>query len=371
MARPPLPLGTPGSIKVTETKPKVFVARCRFRDHYGVTRHIRAHGGSQTAARSALHLVIQERQRGGGSRAGELTPASRFREAATVYLARVERRREDSTRALYAFHLESTILPALGDLRLRECTVARLDAFLGSLEPRYAANTRRKLRSIVSGVMQVAVLHEAVAHNPVRDLDRIEQPKGQRKAAPRGLTACERRTLLDWLDGSSAEPAVLRKQKVARAAELPELVRFMLGTGLRIGEALACRWCDVNLDVPVVTPESRCVVPVVTIAGNVTWVKGKSLVRHDGKSDAALRVIPVPASRSPCSALATSKGSSRSGRSSPPPAAAEPSPTGGPQTCAGPCARYARRSAWTGSRRTPGDAPTPPSWTTRSASPTA
>ena len=33
---------------------------------------------------------------------------------------------------------------------------------------------------------------------------------------------------------------------------------------------------------------------MVTIAGNVTSVTGKGLVRHDGKTEAALRVIPLP-----------------------------------------------------------------------------
>lgn len=296
MARPPLPLGTPGQIRVTEDRPKVWVARCRFRDHDGVTRQLKAHGPTKTAASTALHATIRDRQRGSGvARAGELTPSSTFAEAATLYLAKVERKREDSTHALYAFHLESTILPALGALRLRECTVARLDAFLEALEPRYAANTRRKLRSIVSGVLQVAVLNEAIAGNPVRELDRIEQPKGQRASRPRGLTADERREFLAWLDGSSDDPAVLRRQKVARAAELPDLVRFFLGTGLRVGEALATRRLDLNLDgVPVRTAEGERLVPVVTIAGNVTWVKGKGLVRHDGKTEAALRVVPLP-----------------------------------------------------------------------------
>lgn len=295
MARPPLALGTPGTIQVVQDGPGAWVARCRFRDHDGVTRRLRKHGSSKTAARDALHDVIRERQRGTSTGSSQLTPASWFSDAAAVYLARIERKREDSTHALYVFHLDSTILPALGALRLRECTVARVDSFLEALEPRYAANTRRKLRSIVSGVLQVAVLHEALASNPVRELGRIEQPKGQRKARPRGLTLEERRGLLDWLDGASDDPATLRKQKIARAADLPDLVRFFLGTGLRIGEALATRRLDVNLDgVPVRSSDGDVRVLVVTIAGNVTWVKGKGLVRHDGKSEAALRVIPLP-----------------------------------------------------------------------------
>ena len=251
MARPPLPLGTPGTITVVEEEPGSWVARCRFRDHDGVTRRLRKHGPSKTAAKApctSSSSSVSEANRGGST----LTPASRFREAAELYLAKVDRKREDSTHALYAYHLDRTVLPALGALQLRECTVARLDAFLEALEPRYAASTRRTLRSIVSGVLQIGVLHEALPANPVRELDRIEQPKGQAKKKPRGLTIDERQALLDWFDQDSDDDRVRRLQRVARAAELPDLVRFSLGTGLRIGEALAVRRLDVNLDgVPV------------------------------------------------------------------------------------------------------------------------
>jgi hypothetical protein len=44
------------------------------------------------------------------------------------------------------------------------------------------------VRAIVGGVMHQAVLHQAVAINPVRDLERIESAKGHKKAPPRGLT---------------------------------------------------------------------------------------------------------------------------------------------------------------------------------------
>ena len=119
MARPPLPLGTPGQIKVIETTPKVWVARCRFRDHDGVTRRLKAHGPTQSAARNSLHDTIRDRQRGTrGAGSDVLTPSATFADAAELYLAKVLRRRADSTHAVYAFHLMNTILPALGALRL-------------------------------------------------------------------------------------------------------------------------------------------------------------------------------------------------------------------------------------------------------------
>lgn len=58
-----------------------------------------------------------------------------------------------------------------------------------------------------------------------------------------------------------------------------------------------------NLDgVPVRGQDGPLRVPVVTIGGNVTWVKGKGLVRHDGKSEAALRVIPIAHGAAPLAA---------------------------------------------------------------------
>src|SRR3954454_14854291 len=108
MARPPPPLGTPGQIKVIETKPKVWVARCRFRDHDGVTRQLKAHGPTQSAARSSLHDTIRDRQRGTrGAGSDVLAPAATFADAAELYLAKVLRKRADSTHAVYAFHLKN------------------------------------------------------------------------------------------------------------------------------------------------------------------------------------------------------------------------------------------------------------------------
>ena len=285
----------PGSVSVSELEPGVWVARCRFRDQDGVTRPMRKHGPTKSAARNALNEAISDRQRAGRQCAGDLTAGSTFADAAVLFLARVAKRRADSTHALYEFHLKNTILPAVGALRLWECTVGRVDAFLAALEPRYAANTRRKIRSITSGVLQQAVLAEALPHNPVRDLDRIEESNGSRKTKPRGLTAAERRRFLMWLDGSSDDEDERRKQLVAQRADLPDLVRYMLGTGLRIGEALASRPRDVNLTgLELDVGGARRTIPVVAMAGNMTWVKGKGLVRHEGKSASALRLIPLP-----------------------------------------------------------------------------
>lgn len=128
-----------------------------------------------------------------------------------------------------------------------------------------AASSRRTVRAIVSGVLQQAVLHKAIPSNPTRELERIESPKGNRAAAPRGLTSEERRRLLDFVDTN----------QVAINADLPDLIRLALGSGPRIGELCALRWMDVNLDgLAVVSADDMRLVPVVAIRQNVYPVKG-------------------------------------------------------------------------------------------------
>jgi hypothetical protein len=71
-------------------------------------------GPSKTAARSALHEAITDRQHGGPSRAG-VSVDLRRRGGDPPRKDRAQER-EDSTRALYVFHLEGAILSGLGPL---------------------------------------------------------------------------------------------------------------------------------------------------------------------------------------------------------------------------------------------------------------
>jgi integrase len=70
-------------------------------------------------------------------------------------------------------------------------------------------------------VLRLAVRHSALPADPGRDTVRLE---GRRSRSPRALTADER--AVRW--------------------DLPDLCRFMLATGVRIGEALAVRWPDID-----------------------------------------------------------------------------------------------------------------------------
>jgi integrase len=294
MARPPLAMGTHGSISITRRAGSTaYVARCRFRDFDGVTRSLERSGRSKAAAMSALQDEIRGRT---GAPAAPLRPHHTFERAAEVWLAKLDAQVTEGTRTAttadtYRQRLRSVVLPAMGQWRLRECTVPQLDAFFTDLAKSQGAQSRKTVRTVVSLILRVAVQQEAIRDNPVRHLDPIEASSQK----PRALTAEERRRFLAWMQGTSKDKEEARAQASARRRDLPDFVTFMLGTGVRIGEALGVRECDLDLEgVPVIDGYELRAVPIVAITGNVVRHRGKGLYRHAGKTETSLRIVPLP-----------------------------------------------------------------------------
>jgi len=197
MARPPLALGHHGSVTATRENGR-WVARCRVRDLDGRTRKVERWGTSRAAAQRALQDELRARH---GEHVEVLRRESRFRDAADVWLKKIAEKRADSTLDIYTHWLIKLVLPQLGELRLGECDVANIDAFFSRLErarrtvhhkdgttsekPHYAANSRRTVRSIVSGILQQAVLHQAIAANPSAS----SNASSRRRATPRSNPA--------------------------------------------------------------------------------------------------------------------------------------------------------------------------------------
>jgi integrase len=302
MPRPPLELGQPGRISTRQIGDKLWAARCRFREHTGETVALERRAPTETGAERRLQSAIRERR---GPSTEPLRPHDKFERAAQLWLTRFETlvaegHRTDTTLDLYRGQLEYVVLPALGQLRIRECTIGRLDMFFAGLAQKQTRNGgtmsakyRQSIRIVVKHVLQQAVKHEALPFNPVREIDPIE---GGTRRHPRALTPEERRRLFAWMAGIAEDPTVRKAQESARRQELPDLITLMIGTGVRIGEALGLRWCDVDLDgVPVSDgADGLRLQPVIAITGNIVAVKGKGLVRNHGKTERALRVVPLP-----------------------------------------------------------------------------
>jgi integrase len=238
MPRPPLPVGSHGRITVTISASGNHVARTSYRDQDGVTRLVERAGRTPTIARNKLLTALT--QRSGPNNRTALTAESAFRAAADLWLAGIEDSAANgdlspNTAELYGLQLRNHIKPALGALRLREVTTPRVDDFLQAVRSASGAPTAKTCRTVVSGVMGLAVRYGAAPVNPTREAARI---RGGSKRSPRALTAEERQR---WLSALESDSRAVRK-------DLPDLTRWMLATGLRISEALAVTWSDVDLD---------------------------------------------------------------------------------------------------------------------------
>ncbi|GGM70901.1 hypothetical protein GCM10012275_46700 [Longimycelium tulufanense] len=283
MGRPPLEIGTWGAVhtrRVTSegVTPEKWSASTRFRDADGATRKVERWGATENKAKARLNKALKERA---GITGEVLTPASRFCQAANLWLTDLDV--AGTTRDRYRSRLNNHVLPALGQLLLRECTVGRLEHYFQQLKDAgVAPNTRRGIRTVISEVLQLAVRHDVLEHNPVRSMKRI------RGKARRPAHAMENHELVDFLQKVDDD-------RLARRADLPDLIRFLFGTGVRYGEALAVRWREVNLTDEPITIEGLKIPPRhVLVSGNIVYVEGVGLVRHEGKTFAALRVIPLP-----------------------------------------------------------------------------
>lgn len=272
MPRPPLPIGTFGKIRFYPVA-SGWRATTMYRDRDGKTRPVERLGKTKTAAERNLKRALAERS--GPSAGDALTADSRFKKAAEMWFAKFEAAANAGSRSLgsvdtYRSILDRHVLPGLGDVRLREATVPRVDAFLDALRRNVGVSTAKTARSVVSGVLGLAVRHGALDMNPTRETARLE--KGRTKG-PRAFTLEERTLFLKRLDSDEK----------AKARDLPDLSRFMMATGVRIGEALAVHWEDVDLDAR-----------TVAVDYTVIRAKGVGLFRKSTKSEAGERTLPLP-----------------------------------------------------------------------------
>lgn len=298
MAKPPIPPGKPGNIppplKLGSNRWK---ASCRFRKLNGeFVRVIRIRETSREA-RTALDDAVDELKREVEAHTS-LRPVDTVNTAADLWIERVERDQRGTTHETYSRLLELHLRPALGALRLREVSVPAVQAMFDKLKANgLSPSTRRTVKTVALGVFETAVSHGAIADNPAKKIGKI---RADARKAPRSLTPQERTDFVTKLSALASTP-VEKEGRNGRTyvnfgcdPELPDLVTFMLGTGVRIGECLGVRWGDFAVAEIVDGEGATRKVPVVNITGNLVRVKGQGLIRHEGKTETARRAIPLP-----------------------------------------------------------------------------
>ena len=270
MGRPPLPVGTFGKIHLRALGKDRVEARASFRDFDGRRRLVARHGHSRADAERRLREALRDRSATTGS---PMTADPRLAAMAREWLADVDAGElAAGTKRLYRFATESYILPGVGDLRLREVTVPVIERLLASVRSHHGPGAAKTTRNVLSGILGMAVRHGRLPANPVAEAAAQRTPRN--KPGPRALTPEEARQLRKLL---AADPTAVRH-------DLPDLVAFLLGTGLRIGEACAVGPDDID-------PAAG----TLTVTGTVIRERARGLsIQSFPKTEASRRTITLP-----------------------------------------------------------------------------
>lgn len=175
-----------------------------------------------------------------------------------------------NTRQRYRYTTEQYVIPGLGGLQVRECTVSRLEAWVAAEVAKHPANARISL-TCLKGIFDVAVREDVLTANPARSVTPVAATASKDVRALGVPEVIELR-------------AALAADRKATAADLGDLVDVMLATGCRIGEALALRWSETN-------PAEH----VVYLTGTVVRENGVGLFRQDTTKGKKPRGLLVPA----------------------------------------------------------------------------
>ncbi len=167
-----------------------------------------------------------------------------------------------STRRTYESALRVRVLPTLGDLELRRIKTTDIERLLVGAADR-SAQTRRTAYTVVRLILDTAVRDGLLASNPAAEVGR----PGVEQGTSRFLNRDEVRAIRAEVAGTRLEP----------------LVTLLCFTGLRVGEALALRWADVDLE----GGSLKVTATLVRLDGG--------LVRSSTKSDRSKRAVALPA----------------------------------------------------------------------------
>ena len=269
MARPPLDLGTHGKFRTYQAG-AVWRSRCYVRDYDGVVRECERTGRSGAAAERALGKALRDRARIDANT--EISGDTKLAAVAEVWWVDFQRKdRSPTTLQAYRDRIDKQIIPAIGNVRVREASVGLVDRHLQAVQIKHGPALAKQTKTVLGQICALAVRHDAISTNPARETSSISTKP---KKAPRSFTEPQALQLL----------ALLTYDLQAIARDVPPFVATMLATGLRIGEVCGVLWRSVDLDAGMLTVEAT-----------VVRLRGKGLYRKpEPKSSASHRALKLP-----------------------------------------------------------------------------
>jgi integrase len=155
MARPPLPVGTHGKITVYPAGRGRYRARCRYRHYDGRVYPVERYGSTRTKAELRLREAIRDWT--APTTGAVIGSDTKFAEVARRWMADLERDAEQGHRSwgtvdTYRSRLTTAVLPAVGELRVREVTTPVCDRLCRQVRDQHSASSAKTVRAILSGI---------------------------------------------------------------------------------------------------------------------------------------------------------------------------------------------------------------------------
>lgn len=170
-----------------------------------------------------------------------ITSDTTLAELVDIWLQRLrtEGRLENTTINEYERVLRWLVVPSLGEVPLGDLTTTGINTVLARLGT-VSTNRQRKAKVVTGAMLEVAAGEGVIASNPVRGSLSVSRPT----TTPRPLTLADleaaRTAVRSWMAKDRPGPK--------SSGDLADIIDLMLATGARIGEVLALRWSDVDLD---------------------------------------------------------------------------------------------------------------------------
>jgi len=170
-----------------------------------------------------------------------ITPNLTVNDVADYWLhkLRADGRLESTTINEYQRVLRALVGPEVGSQRLDELTTEHVDELLAALGQR-SRNRQRKAKVVLGAMLDFAVNEGALERNPVRGSLSISRPATSRPT----LTAAQMARIHEAVRVSHRKP----RSGPRSSEDMSDIIEVMLGAGARIGEVLALRWSDIDLD---------------------------------------------------------------------------------------------------------------------------
>jgi integrase len=235
-----------------------------------VTRKVERVGTSRTAAENNLKEALRDRARVLAD--SEITAQTKVARLAELWLRDInESDRAVRTKITYRDVWDRCLSASIGELRIGDVRVSGVDRVIREIRERRGPESARHSKIVLSGIFGLAVRHDALDANPVRELSRSRKRK-----TPRAIELTE--------DSLASLRDHLRTSPTAAKYDLVDLVDVLSGLGCRIGELLALDWTKVDADAG-----------TLSIEGTVIRIPGEGLVvQQHTKSKAGMRTITPP-----------------------------------------------------------------------------